>query len=100
MISQKPAFTEKKFIMLITFATALFLMWGLLHAMSDVLNKHFQNVLNLSKSKSGLIQLSVFGAYFLMSVPAGIFMKRFGYKYGTVRVSAFCLRHILICSGG
>jgi len=82
MISQKPAFTEKKFVILITFATALFLLWGLLHAMSDVLNKHFQNVLNLSKSKSGLIQLSVFGAYFLMSVPAGMFMKRFGYKYG------------------
>ncbi|HEY0244053.1 MAG TPA: L-fucose:H+ symporter permease, partial [Mucilaginibacter sp.] len=62
----------------------LFLMWGLLHSMSDVLNKHFQNVLNLSKSKSGLIQLSVFGAYFIMSIPAGYFLKKFGYKPGVL----------------
>lgn len=52
--------------------------------MSDVLNKHFQNVLNISKSQSGLIQFSVFGAYFIMSVPAGIFMKKFGYKNGVL----------------
>jgi FHS family L-fucose permease-like MFS transporter len=49
-----------------------------------VLNKHFQNVLNVSKADSGLIQFSVFGAYFLMSIPAGLFMKRFGYKNGVL----------------
>ena len=52
--------------------------------MSDVLNKHFQNVLNLSKSQSGLIQFSVFGAYFIMSIPAGYFLKKFGYKPGVI----------------
>jgi len=59
-------------------------MWGLLHSMSDVLNKHFQNVLQLSRSQSGLIQFSVFGAYFIMSVPAGYFLKRYGYKPGVI----------------
>jgi FHS family L-fucose permease-like MFS transporter len=59
-------------------------MWGVLHSMSDVLNKHFQNVLNLSKSQSGLIQFSVFGAYFIMSIPAGYFLKKFGYKPGVI----------------
>jgi FHS family L-fucose permease-like MFS transporter len=52
--------------------------------MSDVLNKHFQNVLQVSKAQSGLIQLSVFGAYAIMSIPAGLFMKRFGYKAGVL----------------
>ena len=52
--------------------------------MSDVLNKHFQNVLNLSISQSGLIQFSVFGAYFIMSIPAGLFMKKYGYKSGVI----------------
>jgi FHS family L-fucose permease-like MFS transporter len=60
MIS-KPAFTEKRFVISFIFVTSLFLMWGLLHSMSDILNKHFQTVLNLSKSKSGLIQFSVLG---------------------------------------
>src|SRR3954466_9053865 len=83
-MNQKPAFTEKKFIVTFVFVTSLFLMWGLLHSMSDVLNKHFQNVLNLSKSQSGLIQFSVFGAYFIMSIPAGYFLKKFGYKPGVI----------------
>jgi FHS family L-fucose permease-like MFS transporter len=83
-MSQKAAFTEKKFVVTFIFVTSLFLMWGVLHAMSDVLNKHFQNVLNLSISQSGLIQFSVFGAYFIMSIPAGLFMKKYGYKAGVI----------------
>lgn len=83
-MSQKPAFTEKKFVVTLIFVTSLFLMWGVLHAMSDVLNKHFQTVLNISIADSGLIQFSVFGAYFIMSVPAGLFMKKYGYKPGVI----------------
>jgi len=81
---QQPAFTEKRFLITFVFVTSLFLMWGVLHSMSDVLNKHFQDVLNVSKSQSGLIQLSVFGAYFIMSIPAGLFLKKFGYKSGVL----------------
>lgn len=64
--------------------TVLFFLWGMAHGMLDVLNKHFQDVLQISKSKSGLIQFSVYMAYFSMAIPAGSFMKRFGYKYGIV----------------
>lgn len=77
-------FTEKKFIVTFVLVTSLFMLWGLAHSISDVLNKHFQNVLHVSKSQSGLIQLSVFGAYFVMSIPAGLFMKKFGYKSGVL----------------
>ena len=64
--------------------TALFFLWGMAHGMLDVLNKHFQDVLQISKSKSGLIQFSVYMAYFTMALPAGIFIGRFGYKKGIV----------------
>lgn len=80
----KAAFTEKKFRIVFIFVTSLFLLWGVAHSISDVLNKHFQNVLDLSKAQSGLIQFSVFGAYFVMSIPAGMFMKKFGYKKGVL----------------
>ena len=83
-MSQKAAFTEKKFVVTLIFVTSLFLMWGVLHSMSDVLNKHFQTVLKISIADSGLIQFSVFGAYFIMSIPAGIFMKKYGYKPGVI----------------
>lgn len=81
---QPAKFTEKRFIVIFIFVTSLFMLWGIAHSISDVLNKHFQNVLNVSKAQSGLIQMSVFGAYFIMSIPAGIFMKRFGYKAGVL----------------
>jgi FHS family L-fucose permease-like MFS transporter len=81
---QKAAFTEKKFIVNFIFVTSLFLMWGLLLSMSDVLNKYFQGALHVSKSQSGLIQFSVFGAYAVMSIPAGYFLKKFGYKPGVL----------------
>lgn len=83
-MDQKPQFTEKRFIITFIFVTSLFLMWGVLHSMSDVLNKHFQNVLDLSMGQSGLIQVAVFGAYFIMSVPAGLFMRKYGYKPGVI----------------
>lgn len=83
-MSQTAKFTDKKYVITLIFVVSLFTLWGLALSMSDVLNKHFQNVLNITKSESGLIQFSVFGAYFIMSIPAGIFMKRFGYKMGVL----------------
>ncbi len=80
----KAAFTEKKFLLTFAFVTSLFLIWGVAMTMGDVLNKHFQNVLHVSKSKSALVQFSVFGAYAVMGIPAGLFMKRFGYQKGVL----------------
>lgn len=80
----KPRFTERQYLIIFAFVTSLFMLWGIAHSISDVLNKHFQNVLDVSKAQSGLIQMSVFGAYFVMSIPAGLFMKRFGYKPGVL----------------
>ncbi|WP_114782961.1 sugar MFS transporter [Botryobacter ruber] len=83
-IAQQAKFTERKYLTTFIFVTSLFLLWGLAITMGDVLNKHFQNVLAVSKSESGLVQFSIFGAYFLMGIPAGLFMKRFGYKKGVL----------------
>jgi len=77
-------FTEKKYVPTLIFVTSLFLCWGIAITMGDVLNKHFQQVLNVSKAESGLVQFSIFGAYFIMGIPAGLFMKRFGYKNGVL----------------
>ena len=76
--------TTKENLLPFILITALFFLWGMAHGMLDVLNKHFQDVLQISKAKSGLIQMSVYTAYFLMALPAGMFMKRFGYKKGII----------------
>ncbi len=77
-------FTEKKYTITFIFVTSLFLFWAIAITMGDVLNKHFQNVLHISKSESGLVQLSIFGAYAVMGIPAGLFMKKYGYKKGVL----------------
>lgn len=64
--------------------TSLFFLWGLAYGLLDVLNKHFQETLNIDKARSSFLQMAYFGAYFLMALPAGIFMKRFGYKKGII----------------
>ncbi|UVH52808.1 sugar MFS transporter [Pseudomonas sp. CBSPBW29] len=62
--------------------TSLFFLWGLSYGLLDVLNKHFQEVLHVSKAQSGLLQGAYFGAYFLIALPAGLLMDRHGYKAG------------------
>jgi FHS family L-fucose permease-like MFS transporter len=64
--------------------TGLFLLWGLAYGLLDVLNKHFQETLHIDKARSTLLQMAYFGAYFLIALPAGIFMNRFGYKRGII----------------
>ena len=62
--------------------TSLFFMWGLSYGLLDVLNKHFQETLQVSRARSGLLQAAYFGAYFLMALPAALLMQRRGYKTG------------------
>src|SRR5512139_2594628 len=61
---------------------SLFFIWGFCRAMLDVLNKHFQNILDVSKAQSGFIQTSVFGAYFLLAFPSALLIRRIGYQKG------------------
>ena len=57
-----------------------FFLWALCNSMIDVLNKHFQNSLHITKAESAMVQFSNYIAYFLMALPAGMLAKRFGYK--------------------
>ena len=76
--------TTREYLLPFILISSLFFLWGIAHGMLDTLNKHFQDMLELSKAKSGMIQFSVYLAYFSMALPAGYFMKRFGYKKGII----------------
>ncbi|MFN4144822.1 MAG: L-fucose:H+ symporter permease [Runella sp.] len=81
---KKAPLLTSKYLPTYVFVTSLFLLWGVAITMGDLLNRRFQTVLNVSISDSGLVQFSIFGAYFVMGIPAGIFMKKFGYKNGVI----------------
>ena len=72
--------------MLFTFClvSSLFLLWGVCNGMIDVMDKHFQNELNLTKSQSANVQFAHYLGYFLMALPAGWLARRWGWKGGII----------------
>ena len=76
--------TDRKYLVPFILITSLFFLWGFARAILDVLNKHFQNALHISITHSSLIQVTTYLGYFLMAIPAGIFINRYGYRRGVV----------------
>lgn len=76
--------TKNKYLFPLIMITSLFFMWGFAYGLLDVLNKHFQEALNITKTRSTLLQAAYFGAYFLVALPAGMFMSKYGYKKGII----------------
>src|SRR5690606_32770452 len=66
------------------FICSLFLLWGFAHGFLDVLDKHFQDLLHVSKAQSGFVQFSLYIGYLAMAIPAGLFIKRYGYQRGII----------------
>ncbi|NOT93753.1 MAG: L-fucose:H+ symporter permease [Ferruginibacter sp.] len=64
--------------------TSLFFLWGFVHNLDPILIPHLKKSFTLTTLQSSLIDSAVFIAYFLMAIPAGMIMKRFGYKAGII----------------
>ena len=64
--------------------SSLFLLWGFCNGMIDVMDKHFQEELGLTKSQSAWVQFAHYLGYFLMSMPAGWLASKLGYKGGII----------------
>ncbi|HBN53246.1 MAG TPA: glucose/galactose MFS transporter [Stenotrophomonas sp.] len=64
--------------------TTIFFMWGFLTCLNDILIPHLKGVFQLNFAQAMLVQFTFFGAYFLMSLPAGWLVAHVGYKKGIV----------------
>ena len=74
----------REYVVPFVLVTSLFFMWGFARAILDVLNKHFQTALDITITRSAMIQATTYVGYFLMALPAGMFITRFGYRKGVV----------------
>jgi FHS family L-fucose permease-like MFS transporter len=74
----------KKFLVPFILVTALFLFWGIPGNMNDILIKQFMKSFELTRLQAGLIQSAYYMGYFILAIPAGLLMQRFGYKAGLV----------------
>ena len=77
----QPASTNRLALVVVT---SIFFMWGFLTCLNDILIPHLKAAFELNYARAMLIQFTFFGAYFLMSLPAGWVVGKLGYKYGIV----------------
>ncbi len=64
--------------------TFLFFLWGMVHNLDGILIPHLKKACQLSNTQSMLIDTAIFLAYFLMAIPAGMILKKYGYKKGII----------------
>ena len=70
----------KNYTFIFLLVCSLFLLWGVCNGMIDILNKHFQDSLRITKAESAFVQFANYMGYFFMAIPSGLLAIRFGYK--------------------
>ncbi|MBK8051990.1 MAG: L-fucose:H+ symporter permease [Saprospiraceae bacterium] len=75
---------RNKYLIPFILITSLFFMWGIANNLNGILIPHLRKALQLTNLQSTLVDTAVYLAYFLMAIPAGIILKRFGYKKGII----------------
>ncbi|MDA9554610.1 L-fucose:H+ symporter permease [Pelobium sp.] len=79
-MSQNKSSTRFAFIMI----TSLFFLWGFVHNLDPILIPHLKKAFSLSTLQASLVDSAVFIAYFVMALPAGFIMKKYGYRAGII----------------
>ncbi len=64
--------------------TSLFFLWGFAHNLDPILIPHLKKSFTLTTTQATLVDSAVFIAYFIMALPAGFIIKKFGYKMGII----------------
>ena len=78
--------TTKKTDYLLPFVliTTLFFLWGIANNLNGILIPHLRKALQLTNMQSTFVDTAVYLAYFLAAIPAGMILKKFGYKKGII----------------
>lgn len=89
--SNKPVLLEKKYVLPFLLVTTLFFSWALAAQLNDILIRQFQKALELSRGQAGFIQTAFYFGYFFGAIPAGLAMRKFGYKNGIlIGLALYC----------
>lgn len=76
--------TTGKYTFAFGLVSALFFMFGFITCLNDILLPHLKGLFTLNYTQASLVAFCFFGAYFLISLPAGKIIQRWGYKKGTI----------------
>lgn len=84
MTKEKPSLVARQYLTPFILVTSLFFIWGFARSILDLLNKHFQETMDITIARSSMVQATTYVGYFLMAIPAGMLLTRFGYRKGVV----------------
>jgi FHS family L-fucose permease-like MFS transporter len=76
------AFITRGYMLGFALVTSLFFLWAIANNFNDILIRQFQKALDLNRAQAGFIQFVFYLGYFLVALPAGLLMRRFGYRAG------------------
>jgi FHS family L-fucose permease-like MFS transporter len=74
--------TKNKNLTAIALVTSLFFIWGFALNLNPILIPHLKKACQLTDFQSSLVDSASYFAYFLLAIPAGQFMNRYGYRGG------------------
>lgn len=74
--------TRNPYLIPFALVCSLFFLWGIPNSMNGSLIRHFQFALDLKRWQAGIVDSAFYFGYFVMAIPAGMFMRRYGYKAG------------------
>lgn len=64
--------------------SSLFFLWGIANNLNGILIPHLRKALQLTNMQSTFVDTAVYLAYFSAAIPAGMILKKFGYKKGII----------------
>jgi len=76
--------SRNSFLFAFILVTSLFFLWAFLHNTNPILIPHLKKACELTDTQSSFIDLAVYFGYFLIAIPAGLVMHKFGYKKGII----------------
>ncbi len=88
-----PSTQRNPYLLPFALVCSLFFLWGIANSLNGSLIRHFQFALDLKRWQAGIVDSAFYFGYFVMAIPAGIFMRKFGYKRGI-------LAGLLLYAGG
>lgn len=79
-LAEAPPVKGKSYLLPFILVMCLFFLWGIAHNLDSILIPHLKKACQLNNRQSTYIDMAVYFAYFLMAMPAGMLLKKFGYK--------------------
>lgn len=83
-IKSTETLSNKHYLLAFVLIVSLFFLWGMAHNLNGILIPHLKKACQLDNSQSALVDTSIFFAYFIMALPAGYILRRWGYKLSII----------------